>query len=148
MSNNQAILPFPSPISIASTNNTPVLTSLSSVAPVPLMSIGESDFLFTIATYMFTITADPFFVGLNDGYGLNSINNSSPTMSNINNKTNKNRRWPIDPPARHNFKYNQRRAKKPYRYQRHHQHQCYCRQCRSTPQMTTSGNILELNLSI
>ena len=45
---NQVIFQFPSPASTGSISNTPVLSSLSSIVPKPLMSIGEKDFLFTI----------------------------------------------------------------------------------------------------
>ncbi|CAF4351346.1 unnamed protein product [Rotaria magnacalcarata] len=58
---DQTILQFPSPTSTGSTNNTPLLSSLSSMVPIPLMSIG-----------------------LNNGYRLNSTNNSSSTVNNIN----------------------------------------------------------------
>ncbi|CAF1967850.1 unnamed protein product [Rotaria magnacalcarata] len=118
---NPAILQLPSPTSTGSNNNTPLLSSLSSMVPIPLMSIG-----------------------LKDGYSLNSTNNSSSILSNIN--TSKSRQWPIGPPARYNFKYRQRRTKPTYQNRR--RHQCYCRQCLSTSQMTTSGNIPEFNLSI
>ncbi|CAF2189243.1 unnamed protein product [Rotaria magnacalcarata] len=111
---NPAILQLPSPTSTGSNNNTPLLSSLSSMVPIPLMSIG-----------------------LKDGYSLNSTNNSSSILSNIN--TSKSRQWPIGPPARYNFKYRQRRTKPTYQNRR--RHQCYCRQCLSTSQMTTSGNI-------
>ncbi|CAF5008010.1 unnamed protein product, partial [Rotaria magnacalcarata] len=39
-------------------------------------------------------------IGLKDGYSLNSTNNSSSILSNIN--TSKSRQWPIGPPARYN----------------------------------------------
>jgi len=47
-----------------STNGTPTLSSLPSMAPVPLMSISENDFVFTTATYIFTIITGLFLLGL------------------------------------------------------------------------------------
>jgi hypothetical protein len=62
----------------------------------------------------------------------------------MNNKSNTNRRWPIDPPTRYNFKYHQRRGRTTRRNQphHHHDHQGYCRSCVSRPQMPTSGSTL------
>ncbi|CAF2114915.1 unnamed protein product, partial [Rotaria magnacalcarata] len=81
---------------------------------------------------MFTIAA--VFLRLNDGYRLNSTNNSSSIVKNIN--TSESRQWPIGPPARYNFKYRQRRTKTSYQNRR--RHQCYCRECLSTSQITAA----------
>ncbi|CAF4451297.1 unnamed protein product, partial [Rotaria magnacalcarata] len=91
---DQTILQFPSPTSTGSTNNTPLLSSLLSMVPIPLMSI----------------------------------------VKNIN--TSESRQWPIGPPARYNFKYRQRRTKTSYQNRR--RHQCYCRECLSTSQITAA----------
>jgi hypothetical protein len=75
--------PFALPSTTVSTNSTPVLSALSSVTPLPLMLIGENDFLFTTATCIFTIIDDGQLI-LQVDIILNIINNEQRTLADIN----------------------------------------------------------------
>ncbi|CAF1307688.1 unnamed protein product [Rotaria sp. Silwood1] len=119
MVNKQSMLPFPSSSTNGSSSNTPVLSSLPSSTPVPLMSIE-----------------------LNNRNRFNSITNPTATIGNNNNIVDHNRRWPINSRSEGIFKRQKRRARENSRYQRHHYQQCYCRQCFFGARTGALGNAL------
>ncbi|CAF1497882.1 unnamed protein product, partial [Rotaria sordida] len=121
MNNRQLTSPFPLPVTDQSNNNTPVLSSVISSKPVPLMSIEMNE-------RRFYSTSD------------------SPTPVNIINKrNNSNRYWPVDPVHQYNIRNHQKKLHSYRRYKSHHyQHRFYCRQCAKCADKkshtTTSGN--------
>ncbi|CAF5030128.1 unnamed protein product [Rotaria sp. Silwood1] len=123
MNNQQLTSPFPSPTTDESNNNTPVLSSITSSKPVPLMSIGMNE------------------------HRVDSISDSSAATNIINKKNGMNRYWPVDPVYRYNIRNHQQKIQNHRRYKSHHyQRRFYCRQCADCanrkPQAITSGNSL------
>ncbi|CAF4115029.1 unnamed protein product [Rotaria magnacalcarata] len=115
--NEESIAAFPSPQSSASVNSTPLLSSCSSIKPIPLMSI------------------DP-----KANYGVCSRMDSSGMMKKMNDKSS--RSWPVDPPYRYNYKYRHQRIRATGRHKNfcrpYYGHQCTARRrCISSMSPTT-----------
>ncbi|CAF3482682.1 unnamed protein product [Rotaria sp. Silwood2] len=121
MNNRSLILPFPSPTTDRTNNNTIALSSTVSSKPVPLMSIEMN------------------------GNRVNSISDSSAAVNTINKTNDLNRYWPVDRVYQYDIQNHQQKLHQHRRYKSHHyQHRFYCRQCAKCADKksytTTSGN--------
>ncbi|CAF2066737.1 unnamed protein product [Rotaria magnacalcarata] len=117
MNDEESIVAFPSPQSNASANSTPLLSSCSSIKPMPLMSIDAKA-----------------------NYGVSSSMDSSGMMNKIIDKSS--RSWPVDPPYRYNYKYRHQRIRATGGRHKNFYHPYYGHQCTARHRCTSSSNNL------